>query len=193
MSVRGRWVALGLGLVVGCGPATPTGKTAGDGEEAGETAHSGDAPAGSGSSGATADAESGGTAQAEPEPAPVAGPFSEARVQEIVRANFDKMGACYAKGLERDAAMKGTIRVSLAIDGKGEVVRAVAPKSDKPKPKPKPPKKRHYWEKKPKEVEEVITDTAVVTCVETEFKALRFPPTGRGLINLVYPIVFKTQ
>lgn len=126
-------------------------------------------------------------------PEPVAGPFNEERVQEIVRANFSKMGDCYAKGLQRDPSLKGTINVSLTIDDEGVVVRAVAPKSDKPKPPPPPPRKLRYWEKKPKEPEEVITDTEVVTCVEGEFKLLRFPPTGRGLITLLYPIVLRTE
>lgn len=125
-------------------------------------------------------------------PKPVEGPFSEERVQEIVRANFDKMGACYAAGLKRDSKLKGTINVSLTIDGEGSVVNASAPKSDKPKPKPK--KKVPYWMRnKQKKQEELITDTGVVTCVEGEFKALRFPPTGRGLVTLTYPVVFRTE
>ncbi len=123
---------------------------------------------------------------------PVAGPFSESRVQDIVRANFEKMGDCYQLGLRRDPKLKGTINVSITVDGEGRVVRATAPKSDKPKPKRKK-RKRRYWEKKPKDQEELITDTEVVSCIEGEFKVLRFPPTGRGLVTLVYPIVLRTE
>jgi hypothetical protein len=146
-----------------------------------------------GNDGAKGGAGAEGKGSSTAKPGPVKGPFSEDRVQDIVRANFNKMGACYQKGLNRDATLKGTINVSLTIDGKGRVVRATAPKSDKPKPKPKPKRKLRYWEKKRKPVEEFITDTEVVTCVENEFKALLFPPTGRGLVTLVYPIVLRTE
>lgn len=183
-------------FVAGCAATPANGKSVGSTVD--ETGESGATPGDAGGSGdsdspASASSEAGpGAAPKTPEP--VAGPFSEDRVQEIVRANFDKMGACYAEGLKRDQSLKGTINVNLTIDGRGTVVNASAPKSDKPKPKPAKPKKVPYWQRnKQKQAEELITDTKVVTCVEDEFKALRFPPTGRGLVTLVYPVVFRTE
>ena len=40
---------------------------------------------------------------------------------------------------------------------------------------------------------ERITDPEVVTCVEGVFLSLTFPPTMRGLVNLVYPVVLHTE
>ena len=127
---------------------------------------------------------------------PPQGPFGPRRVREIVRDNYDAIGACYLAGLDRDPKLKGTISVKLAISGRGTVVSANAPQ--KP-PTASPPKaterkKKPYWKRKaapPKE--EVLTDPGVVTCVEDVFKRLRFPPTGRGLVNLVYPVVLNVE
>lgn len=181
-----RAALLGLFSALACSAAPADDKTPPDG------------PAGSRGSSEIADVEASPDASSETtsagdaEPAapePVKGPFSESRVQEIVRENFGKFGDCYAKGLVRQPKLAGTINVSLTIDDDGSVVSANAPKSDAPpKPKPKP----NRW-RKPKPVEEFITDTEVVTCVEGEFKVLRFPPTGRGLVTFVYPVVFRTE
>ncbi len=110
----------------------------------------------------------------DPEPVdePVKGPFSTDRVREIVRAHFDAMGACYADGLTRDPGLAGTINVRLTIGGDGHVLSATAPKEA---------------------AADALTDATVVGCVETEFKGLRFPPTGRGLVSLVYPVVFGVE
>ncbi len=155
------------------------------------------APAASGTAparGASGDGEGEGGDVASNEPAapePVAGPFNEARVQEIVRAHFDGMGQCYAKALPRAPKLAGTINVSLTIDGDGAVVAANAPRAEAAPSTPQRPKSR--WAPKPKPTEELLTDAEVVSCVESEFKALRFPPTGRGLVTLVYPVVFRTE
>jgi hypothetical protein len=122
------------------------------------------------------------------------GPFSEARVREIVRAHFDKVGDCYSAGLERDPALAGTIELHLSIDDDGHVVGANAKKVDpKNKPPPAPPPKPKRWGKKPPPEEPLLTDPEVVTCVEQLFRTLRFPETGRGLINLVYPVVLRVE
>lgn len=180
---------LGLSCVLACSATTADDKTAAD--EPAESASSAEVAAAEARPDASSETTSGGDDAPVAAPEPVAGPFSESRVQEIVRENFGKLGDCYAKALVRQPKLAGTINVSLTIDDDGSVVSAKAPKSDAP-PKPKPKPKRNRW-RKPEPVEEFITDTEVVTCVEGEFKILRFPPTGRGLVTFVYPVVFRTE
>lgn len=109
---------------------------------------------------------------------PPDGPFSRDRIREIVRANYDRVGECYAAGLSRDPKMKGTIEVHLAIGEDGTVVGANAAKG------------REVVARK---VDDRLTDDTVVRCVEQVFTRLRFPPTGRGLVNMIYPVVLAVE
>lgn len=122
------------------------------------------------------------TAPPAPPPAPVgpapAGPFSTARVKEIVRSQYDAMTPCYTDALERDNSLRGTIEVHLAIAADGTVVGATADKAGTGEPGV---------------AGEALVDPGVVSCVEAHFRGLRFPETGRGLVNLVYPVVFAIE
>jgi len=128
------------------------------------------------------------TAAAPAAPAPVAssapsgpapeGPFSRARVREIVRAHYGAMTPCYVEALERDNGLRGTIEVHLAIAADGTVVGATADKAKTGEPGM---------------AGELLVDAEVVSCVEAHFRGLRFPETGRGLVNLVYPVVFAIE
>jgi hypothetical protein len=120
------------------------------------------------------------SAVAAPVPERPPGPFSENIVRDVVRKSFDKLGECYAEGLTRDKKLAGTIEVQLAIDDAGDVIGATAPKGPRAS-------------KKTKDGDTRILDATVIGCVEQHFKTLRFPPTGRGLVNIVYSVVFKVQ
>ena len=120
---------------------------------------------------------------------PPSGPFSQARVREIVRANYDRIGECYRAGLKRDPKMKGTIAMHVAIGDDGVVVGAHAEK-DGPAAKSKDPSPQDRSEAR---LDPKLSAPKVVTCIEDVFKQLRFPPTGRGLVNLVYPVVVSSE
>jgi hypothetical protein len=115
----------------------------------------------------------------EPEPRPT-GPLNEKSIKDVVRKSFDKLGECYAEGLTRDKKMAGTIEVSLAIDDAGDVVGAKAPKGS-------------MASKKTKDGDVRILDAKVIECVEKHFLTLRFPPSNRGLVSLIYPVVFHVE
>ncbi len=107
-----------------------------------------------------------------------AGPFSRERIREIVRANYAEVGECYAAGLARDPGLRGTIEMHLAIGEDGTVVGANAAKGRAPAGR---------------KDDDRITDEAVVSCVERVFTRLRFPATGRGLVNMIYPVVLAVE
>lgn len=131
-------------------------------------------------------------AAASAEVAPTYVPLTEERVREVVRGHYDRVGACYGAGLERVPGLAGTIEVHLSIGGDGSVISAFADKDEPTKGKRaarKPPPRR-----RPKRAEDQrITDPEVVRCVEAVFTSLTFPPTGRGMVNLVYPVVLRSE
>jgi hypothetical protein len=126
-----------------------------------------------------------------PEEEPPSGPFTSDRVREIVRKHYDEVGACYQAGLERDPKMKGTIEVHLAIGEDGVVLAANASKDPKDAKGSKAPPRAGRPKAKKEELR--IADSEVVSCVEKVFIALRFPPTGRGLVNMIYPVVLAVE
>ena len=140
---------------------------------------------------APAEAESG-APQGEGSATPRAyAPLTEDMVRETVRLHYDRMGDCYTAGLARDPSLAGTIEVHLSIGDDGKVVSAFADKdtgnsSGAKGRRPKPPRRKPRGEPQ-------ITDAEVVGCVEGVFTSLTFPPTGRGLVNLVYPVVLRTE
>jgi len=95
-----------------------------------------------------------------------------------VRANYEAMMPCYTDALARDASLRGTIEVHLAIAADGSVAGATADK---------------VAQGQPGVNGEALVDQEVVSCVEAHFRELRFPETGRGLVNLVYPVVFAVE
>lgn len=103
-------------------------------------------------------------------------------IRETVRPQYEDMATCYRDGLKRDPQLAGTVDVALTIDGDGSVIEAR--QKDGPAGKGGKPS-RHR--------DDPISDAAVVSCVLTKFKAIRFPASQRGMMSTVYPIVFATQ
>jgi hypothetical protein len=114
-----------------------------------------------------------------PEPKELVLDLTGEQIKPVVRASYDRMGACYKQGLDRDPKLAGTIDVHLAIGEDGAVLGADAPK----KKSAKPGRKRA----------DKLMDPEVVECVEKVFMTLRFPPSRRGMVQLVYPVVFAVE
>jgi hypothetical protein len=108
-------------------------------------------------------------------PSPPAAPLNHESIRAVVRASYDTMTACYLQGLRRDPSLGGTIDMHLVIDDDGKVVGATAPKGVA------------------KPGDERLLDAEVVGCVERAFTKLAFPPTGRGMLTLTYPVVFHLE
>lgn len=199
-------VLAGLLLVPACGAGTPQGAPAAERDPtAGAPVDSGaatDAPAGDLASAAAAPAASSPAVSASASaslsaslsPRPIAPILTSDMVREVVRAHYAGLGTCYQQGLERDPKLAGTVAVHLTVDGQGRVVDASAPEASK---KSKPPRRRRWHKRRrgrhPLPPEPRITDAEVVGCLLDKMRALQFPPSKRGLTNLVYPLVFATQ
>ncbi|MCA9624457.1 MAG: AgmX/PglI C-terminal domain-containing protein [Myxococcales bacterium] len=164
------------------GPATPStageseapsvsegamGGAGGQGEASGSTAEGGEEPAA-----LVSDAAKG------PRAFEQADPLTTAAIQKVVRARFDEVGACYGLGLAREPKLAGTIEVRLSIAGDGHVVAADAdPAKGGVSTDPDRP----------------MSDPEVVRCVEKMFEGLSFAPTKRGLVQVIYPVVLRTE
>lgn len=88
-------------------------------------------------------------------------------VQRTVRTSFSRLRYCYENALVSNPRLAGTISVRLAIDPQGKAVAAADAGTD-------------------------ITDKVMVACVVRTFSSIVFPaPTGGGLVEVHYPVVFS--
>ena len=101
------------------------------------------------------------------------------KIRSIARETFETMSRCYSDALARDPQTQGgRINLMIAIADDGAVLTANA----------EPVQKSQSNSGK-----QMVTDPQVRTCVENHFKSLRFPPTNRGIMNMIYPVDFSIE
>jgi hypothetical protein len=92
------------------------------------------------------------------------GDLDKAEIRRVVKANLDKISACYTKALLENPGLSGTVAVQFFITPKGTVASASASG----------------------------VDPAVADCVAAVVKALEFPkPKGGGGVQVNYPFTFR--
>jgi hypothetical protein len=87
-------------------------------------------------------------------------------IQRIVRQNYGRFRLCYEQGLARKPNLEGRVNIAFVIDKSGEV-------------------------KGPKNAGSDLPDAAVVRCMVSAFNGISFPQPERGVVNVVYPIMFS--
>jgi len=186
MMTRSEWGWVLAAALVGCGgesrdAATPTASPESPAATS-ATAAATTAPAVSASAVGSAAPAEGAGGQGSAAALPTVPLLTAEIIRDVVRPQYADIATCYQEGLTRDPKLAGTVEVALTIAGDGSVVDAR--QKDIPKARRKQPG-RH--------ADDPITDRAVVDCVLAKFEALRFPPSRRGMMQTVYPIVFATE
>jgi hypothetical protein len=87
-------------------------------------------------------------------------------VQRVVRQNFGRFRMCYEQGLRNNPNLAGRVSIAFTIGRDGSVGSAQNAGSDLP-------------------------DAAVVSCVQSSFRALSFPAPDAGIVKVTYPIAFS--
>lgn len=87
-------------------------------------------------------------------------------IQQIIRARFDSMRACYEPRLHLDPELEGLVSVHFAIDLEGQVTRAEI-------------------------FDNTIPDCYVGACLLDVFRELEFPKPEGGIVTVTYPIHFS--
>lgn len=90
-------------------------------------------------------------------------------IQSVVQKEFPKLRACWESGKKTNAKLEGTVQVKFTIGKEGNVTSAS------------------------REPETTVGDPAVVDCVLSSFKRLTFPKPEGGVVNVVYPVVFRSE
>jgi hypothetical protein len=96
----------------------------------------------------------------------VAGSIPPEVIQRIVRQNFGRFKNCYETGLRTNPSLNGRVAVKFAIGRDGSVTMVQDGGSDLP-------------------------DQGVVQCVVRSFGTLSFPQPERGIVTVIYPMVFS--
>jgi TonB family protein len=94
-----------------------------------------------------------------------AGRLPPEKIQEIVRASYDKFRQCYERGLVSNPDLTGRVIVRFVIDRKGRVSDVKVDESDLP-------------------------DKEAVECMLQHYRELTFPSPRGGIVTVVYPIRF---
>jgi outer membrane biosynthesis protein TonB len=87
-------------------------------------------------------------------------------IQAIVRANYDRVRACYEPGLARDPKLAGRVGIRFVIGRDGKVAST-------------------------RIADCTLPDCSVAQCVRDEFKALTFPEPEGGIVTVVYPLMLE--
>ena len=115
------------------------------------------------------------------------GHLSASTIQRVVRANMNKMSACYQAALAKNQnAPGGKVRVRLVIGRDGRVASAAnqLTKSDS----------RTTLGAQVEGNEPMLADHTVVGCVVDEFRKLQFPaPNPSGIVVATYPLIFSAH
>ncbi len=96
----------------------------------------------------------------------VSGHLEPVEIQKVVRGNFDRMRACYEKGLAEDPKLEGRVSMRFVIDREGKVPAAAIG-------------------------ELTLPQCEVARCVRDVFKTLQFPKPEGGIVSVTYPIMFS--
>jgi hypothetical protein len=90
-------------------------------------------------------------------------------VQRILRRHYGRFRACYQRGLSQNPNLQGRITLQLAIAKDGTTATAKSLSSDLP-------------------------DASVIRCVVSAVRALRYPKSDSGSVNVVSaPLVFSPE
>jgi hypothetical protein len=115
------------------------------------------------------------------------GHLAAATIQRVVRANMNKMSACYEAALSRNQnEPSGKVRVRLVIGRDGRVASAAnqTTKSDS----------RTTLSAAVEGNEPMLANNTVIACVVGEFRKLQFPaPDPAGIVVATYPLIFSSQ
>jgi hypothetical protein len=87
-------------------------------------------------------------------------------IGRIVRQNFGRFRLCYENGLRNNPSLQGRVAVHFVIGNDGAVSNVGNAGSDMP-------------------------DSSVVSCVVRAFYGLSFPRPERGIVTVMYPIMFS--
>jgi hypothetical protein len=87
-------------------------------------------------------------------------------IQSIVRAEYDRLRACYDQGLKNDPGLAGHFATRFVIGRDGSVAQVADAGSTLP-------------------------DEAARRCMFDVFRSLKFPPPEGGIVTVVYPIMFS--
>ena len=88
-------------------------------------------------------------------------------IQDIIRAGYGRVQACYSDGLGRKPKLAGKIVTRFTIELTGKVSKASA------------------------DPESTMPDQAVVGCVVEAFYDFSFPPPTGGAVTVVFPIALS--
>ncbi len=100
-------------------------------------------------------------------------------IQTIVRHHFNDMVHCYEDALAHNPNTPGgLVNIVLVIAGNGSVLSA------DPQPLPKRPKPNSA---------KILTDPQVRSCIARAFQRIQFPPTNRGMMNMIYPVELSVE
>jgi len=92
-------------------------------------------------------------------------------ILKVIRDNANQIRYCYEKELQKDQSLEGRVKIKWVIGATGEVVRAQVQLN-----------------------ETTLKNDAVEACMMEKIKGWRFPaPVGGGLVDVVYPWVFKAS
>lgn len=98
---------------------------------------------------------------------PVKGRLPPEEIQKVVRANFDKLHACYDEALKKTPALAGKLSVGFVINREGAVEGAKMGDGT------------------------TITDAPMLDCSLKVFSGLQFPKPEGGIVTVIYPIEFS--
>lgn len=90
-------------------------------------------------------------------------------IQRIVRQSYAPIRACYKRGLKRNPAMEGTVKVRFVIGTDGSVTRAEQAENDG------------------------LIDPVTVQCILALFRSRQFPAPQGGPVSVLYPLKFAAN
>ena len=87
-------------------------------------------------------------------------------IQSTIRAEYDRLRACYEQGLKTDPRLAGHFVTRFVIERDGSVMQVADAGSTLP-------------------------DGAARRCMFDVFRSLKFPPPEGGIVTVLYPIMFS--
>ena len=98
----------------------------------------------------------------------IMGALDRALIDEVIKANLEKVTTCYQKELLNSPDLKGNIVVKFVIGADGSVSKTKIKSSS-------------------------LKSEAVETCILEQFKTFIFPkPSGGGIVIVAYPFAFSS-
>lgn len=95
----------------------------------------------------------------------IGGRLHPAKIQAVVRVNFERFHSCFDAGRQRDPSLAGAVAVRFRISRSGDVEGAHADDT-------------------------TLSDPQTVSCIVGVFSSLHFPSPDAGIVDVVYPLQF---